>query len=356
MGNLFDIKTITSMIIQDLKIRKDIFTVELVKNAFIVLDFLEHDNWNGGINYYKLALYLKYLDYSKIVEIDKKKYEESILQSLHSVYKDDQEVINSVEILPLQEQYIDWDAVRLTENKKTLIEKLNKEKKCLSDVGTGIRKIQEVNAEYLKLHKYLDETLKKMLLDHVIIFDSLWDWYSFYKEQKLETYQSRRDFLREKYDTLIAVINNSDDAEISAISYEPSGWEKIDESIRIMQKDFSQASDRIDYNQIGLRCRETIILLAQQVYVENIHHPVSFPDKISKSDAKKMLEGFIEYNFSGGENDEKRKYSKAANDLANNLTHKSTASQFDAELCYAATISVINVIRIINKNSNIETK
>ncbi|MDD3997851.1 MAG: hypothetical protein PHH86_09100, partial [Sphaerochaetaceae bacterium] len=230
MERSFDIKTITSMIIQDLKIRKEIFIAELMKNASIFLDFLEHDNWNGGINYYKLSLYLKYLDYSKIIEVDKKRYEDSILQSLHSVYKEDREVITAVEILPLQEQYIDWDAVRLNENKKTLIEKLNKEKKYLSDVGTGIRKIEEVNSEYQKLHKYLDGILKKMLLEHVIMFDSLWDWYSFYKEQKLETYQSRRDFLREKYDTIIAVINNSDDAEISAIAYEPKGWEKIDES------------------------------------------------------------------------------------------------------------------------------
>jgi len=188
-----------------------------------------------------------------------------------------------------------------------------------------------------------------MFLENVILFDSLWDWYSFYKEQKLETYQSRRDFLSEKYETLITVINNSDDTEISAMSCESTSWEKIDESIRIMQKDISQATDRIDYNQIGLRCRETIILLAQQVYVDRILHPTSFPDKISKSDSKRMLEGFIEFNFFGKENDEKRKYSKAASDLSNNLTHKSTASQFDAELCYVATTSLLNIIRIIHK-------
>lgn len=349
MEHTFDIKTITSMIIQDLKIRKELLIAELVKNASILVDFLEHDNWNGGINYYKLSLYLKYIDYSKIIEVDKKRYEDSIFHSLNSVYKDDREVITVVEILPLQEQYIDWDSVRLSENKKTLIEKLNNEKKYLSDVATGIRKIEEVNSEYQKLHKYLDDILKKMLLEHVIVFDSLWDWYSFYKEKKMETYQSRRDYLSEKYNTIISVINNSDDAEISAITYEPTGWEKIDESIKIMQKNFSQAADRIDYNQIGLRCRETIILLAQQVYVEGIHHPVSFPGQISKSDAKRMLEGYIEFNLSGGENEEKRKYSKAANDLANNLTHKSSASQFDAELCYVATTSLLNIIRIIHK-------
>jgi hypothetical protein len=98
-----------------------------------------------------------------------------------------------------------------------------------------------------------------MLLEHVIMFDSLWDWYSFYKEQKLETYQSRRDFLREKYDTIIAVINNSDDAEISAIAYEPPGWEKIDESIDKIE---NTANSLGDYNSSTYK--EVLLFLSKR--------------------------------------------------------------------------------------------
>ena len=47
-----------------------------------------HDNWNGGIDYYNLKLYLDYNEFSKVVS-KKKEYEDAIEASLHSFYNDD---------------------------------------------------------------------------------------------------------------------------------------------------------------------------------------------------------------------------------------------------------------------------
>lgn len=60
-----------------------------------------------------------------------------------------------------------------------------------------------------------------------------------------------------------------------------------------------------------------------------------------------MLEAYISVELSGSSNETLRRYAKATLDLANELTHKRTASKTDASLCATATISMINLIGTI---------
>jgi len=60
-----------------------------------------------------------------------------------------------------------------------------------------------------------------------------------------------------------------------------------------------------------------------------------------------MLESYIAVELGGSSNETLRKYAKVTLDLTNELTHKRTASKQDASLCAAATISLINLIGII---------
>ena len=69
--------------------------------------------------------------------------------------------------------------------------------------------------------------------------------------------------------------------------------------------------------------------------------------KISNTDAKKMLEAYIAVELAGSSNATLRKYARATLDLANELTHKRTATKKDASLCSIATLSLINLIGTI---------
>jgi len=97
---------------------------------------------------------------------------------------------------------------------------------------------------------------------------------------------------------------------------------------------------------VGLLCRETIITLAQTVY-DPQKHPIVDDIKISKTDAKRMLEAYITVELSGSSNEALRKYAKSTLDLANELIHKRTASKKDSALCSTATLSLINFIGTI---------
>ena len=81
-----DVQKVVSMIIQDLRQFNHGAIIDVIKKAEYSLDFVDHDNWNGGIDYFKLRFHLKYADFSKILPVQKK-YEEVLNNSLNSFTK-----------------------------------------------------------------------------------------------------------------------------------------------------------------------------------------------------------------------------------------------------------------------------
>lgn len=49
-----DVQKVVSMIIQDLRQFNHGAIIDVIKKAEYSLDFVDHDNWNGGIDYFKL--------------------------------------------------------------------------------------------------------------------------------------------------------------------------------------------------------------------------------------------------------------------------------------------------------------
>jgi len=123
-------------------------------------------------------------------------------------------------------------------------------------------------------------------------------------------------------------------------------WERIERSINELRIRQKEANSEEQFQVVGLLSRETIITLAQVIYNKD-KHPILDGKEISKTDAKRMLESYIAVELAGSSNEIVRKYAKATLDLANELTHKRTASKKDASLCAIATISIINLIGTI---------
>ena len=80
-------------------------------------------------------------------------------------------------------------------------------------------------------------------------------------------------------------------------------------------------------------------------------HPSVDGTAIGKSDSKRMLEAYINFCLKQRHNPREIKFAKTTIDFSNELTHNRTASSLDAELCYNAVATTINIIRILEKNN-----
>lgn len=342
-----DLRIIVSMIIQDLRRQNKIQIINTIKEANYDLIYKSYDNWNGGINYYDLVFFLKYEKYYEIFE-QKDEYEEVIQNSLNKFYYNESNIIQDVLFLSKIEQFIDWDALDSSETKEIVLQHLQYEKDLLIDVGTGNIRIQDVNDQYIKNHKQLNELLNKLCLQLENNYDDLWYWYNDYNERKLLSYQSRRMFIKNLYDPLIDTIKDSKLTNKSRVQHTLTGWEKVDDAIVKMKDILVTASITEDYQSVGMYGREILISLAQLVFVKD-KHPAADGIDIGSADSKRMLEAYINYCLKHKSNPREIKFAKSAIDFANELTHNRTANSIDAELCYNAVITTVNIIRLISK-------
>lgn len=223
MDNI-QVNKIISMVVKDLRNNGYGYMVDIIKNADYYIDYRGHDNWNCGIDYYNLKLYLDYNEFIKIVS-KKKEYEDTIKASLDSFYNSENEVINGVSIELKIDYTIDWEAVAPKENKESVIRLLEKEREILIAVGTGEIKIKgmQENEHYKEKHAYICGILKSLCLDHINPYDDLWSWYNDYNTRELKTYKSRRIFIRDMYEPLLATIRNSDESSTKSFHYETTG-------------------------------------------------------------------------------------------------------------------------------------
>lgn len=227
-----------------------------------------------------------------------------------------------------------------------LIEILNRMKSGLISRATGGNMDDD---EYEELRKIIINEPKLKKYDISFIKSNMTPNEFFrYIQGMFDHYKERSNYITEKVNTLISALEDSNET----IFYQKTGWERIDESVSYLLNDLNTISDRIDINEIGVRCRETIIMLADMVYVDFLHHPSDYPDDISPTDAKRKFDGYFEHQLNGKSNEEKRNYAKSCNKLANYLTHGSNLTMRDAKLGIVATLSLIQLIKIIETDFN----
>ena len=212
-------------------------------------------------------------------------------------------------------------------------------------VSTGGQRIQEINDEYKIKFNAVNKALQRLGFQNPNQFKDLWDWYGKWSSD-FSTYRERRAFIRELYSSLVQTLLETEEAESINVTIDLKGWERLERSVQEIRKRQSEASKEEQFQVIGLLCRETIITLAQSVFVED-EHPILDDTKVSKTDAKRMLEAYIAVELSGSSNKILRQYARSTLDLANALTHKRTATKKDASLCSIATLSLINFVGTI---------
>src|SRR5690625_6606815 len=73
------------------------------------------------------------------------------------------------------------------------------------------------------------------------------------------------------FSPVIETIKGMKTASLSPVFEEPTGWNRVDRSMGEIKLRLAQAGSEEQYQGIGLLARETLISLAQAVYVQEIH-------------------------------------------------------------------------------------
>jgi len=227
-----------------------------------------------------------------------------------------------------------------------IINEIEEQRSLMISVSTGGARIQDVNEEYKRRRVEIGEDLSRRGIKDPNPYNDLWRWYGKWSSGDLPSYQSRRIFISDMYDSLINRFKTTQVSVGSGLFEEPTGWIRVDREISAVREKLEAASTEEDYQTVGLLCREALISLAQAVYDAERHKP-SDGVTPSPTDAKRMLEAYIMTELPGASNEPLRRHAKAALDLANALVHRRTATFRDAAMCAEATSAVVNLIAIV---------
>lgn len=216
------------------------------------------------------------------------------------------------------------------------------------DVATGGARIQEVEDHYRARHFDLKRAVPELGLEYPVPFDSLWDWFNYWREN-LPTWADRRQYIRTLFAPLIEAVSRRSQTPVN--ERELTGWERVDRGISKAQQQLSTAAHQEDFQAVGLLCREVLISLAQEVF-DPVQHASLDGVTPSSTDAKRMLEAFLHSVYPGNSFKEVRAHARASVDLSLNLQHRRTATRQLAALCLEATASTVAVVKILSSDES----
>jgi hypothetical protein len=318
---------------------------EVLSQGECVIEATGYDNWNGGTEVYgifckiPLDLYSKYEHEIKSIEQSIKKKADKLFRTYPQCW------IGEVLVAPALSNEIQGKIYKITSEE--LLKLLECQKRLMISVSTGGQKIDDVNPDYQSRFKVISDGLSERGIKNNNPFKDLWEWYGKWSDTSLPTYQSRRVYIAEMFDPILESVKSLQKGSINPVFEEPTGWTRVDRNIVEVKLRLVQSSTEEQYQAVGLLCRETLISLAQVVFIEDEHKTLDGV-KASKTDAKRMLEAYISNQITGKTNENIRKYARASLELANELTHKRTAEYRHAAMCAEATNAVVNIIAIIS--------
>ncbi len=318
---------------------------EVISEGECVIETTGYDNWDGGTDIYGIFCCVPLDTYSKY-EHEIQSIEQSIKNKAEKIFRTYPQCwIGEVVVSPELSNEIQGKVYKI--NGDELLKLLELQKDIMITVSTGGPKIQTVNIEYQERAKLIDTGLSERGIKNNNPFKDLWAWYGKWSDGSLSSYQSRRVYIADLFDPILESVKNLANKSINPVFDEPTGWTRVDRSVGEIKLRLAQSSNEEQYQAIGLLCRETLISLAQVVFVEEEHETVDGV-KASKTDAKRMLEAYIAHQLPGKTNENIRKHSRASLDLANDLTHRRTAEYRLAAMCAESTNTVVNIVAIIS--------
>jgi hypothetical protein len=326
--------------------------VSLLATGRVTIEQTNRTTW-GNDDYDLFTIFIE-ISSSKFVELGPRidnLQQEVLKKSQFLLRLIERESIEAVVISPDIPYDPKWRDKIIKAPPSELIQKIEAQRDIMVSVATGGARIQLVNEEYKERRIEIQTGLMALRIKDSNPYKDLWEWYGKWSSGDLPTYQSRRQYLSDLFSPAIERLKNYSPSSSTVVFPEPTGWVKIDSSIEEARRRLAEAKDEIGYQQVGLICRETLISLAQTVY-SPARHPILDGIEASATDAKRMLEAYLQIELDGHSNEVARKHARASLEFANDLTHKRTATFKNAALCAEATTSVINIIAIVSGQRN----
>ena len=323
-------------------------TCNMVSSAEISVVNTDFDNWNGGTYGYTVYISISVKQYTSISTEQITEMEKNISDALNETIKGNHNDYFNVQLVPvLSKEDIDWNAIGGLNGRTQLKQNIETMKNIMVSVATGGNRIQDEDDRYKKLQTQIVRDCKKLNLTYNNNFSSLWDWYGKWSTS-FSKYQERRVFIKELFAPTLAYFEETENYNNIETIVQLDDWERIKRTVTKIKRDSNNARDEEDFQTVGLLCRDVIISLAQAVYNPLVHGTTDDTGKqIGNADAVRMIGNYVSVKLNGSHNKELRAYAKATNDLANQLTHKRSATKKDMLLIVSSTIALINFIGII---------
>lgn len=240
-----------SMVAKALNDENNSEAASVVRKGKFEIRWIDHDNWNGGIDYYALVFRLKFQDFL-LVESQRDVICNDILKELSRFHNDESGQIVRVEIEPIVERILDWKTI-IPEGKESTIKLIQDERDQLMANATGQQSYKEdgVNQAYKERHNKILARAKKVGFEYDVPYNDLTEWWVFVK--KIDGYAERRAYINKVFDDILKPILESQEEIQGAVVDFKSIYQKsriIDMALRearvlIQNESFSAATDRV---------------------------------------------------------------------------------------------------------------
>ena len=320
---------------------------DLINKSSISVVNTDYDNWNGGTYGYTVYIYISVKDYSTLSSDKIKEIEENISSVLNEVNKTDENSYFSVAVTPsIRSCDIDWSLIGGIACKEELRLCIEKIREIMILVATFKTRIEEEEDRYKSLVQKAYSECLKLNVPYTNPYYSLWDWHRKWKND-FPTYQERRIYVNNLFSYTLSFFDDNENESMELL-VKLDEWERIKRTITKIKRDSISAKNEEDFQSVGLLCRDVIISLAQSVYIPFIHGEYDESGtKISNTDAVRMIGNYLRPIMQGKQHKELRDYARVTNAIANQLTHKRTATRTDMLLAINSTIALINFIGIL---------
>ena len=261
--------------------------------------------------------------------------------------------IEKVQVKQLFDTFIDWEALSGVETKESYIEKVRYEMKVLLSLIANDYLMNDL--DYSNMNKHLRECSKVLNLEYPNKLSNFTEIDVQFKQVAYGTgsWALRRKYVNDLYAEYLQILESSVVEEKSIISaYKPTGWAAIDRDIKLMNAVYQSSTNAIEFKAVGNMLRDIMIKVAQQVYIDEHHHPIEFAGKeVSTTDFKRMLDGYFEFKYPGESNKEYRNFTKKAMELAHKLTHSDSVLKYHLSMGVDACLMVVRLVELTEKNT-----
>lgn len=98
-------------------------------------------------------------------------------------------------------------------------------------VATGGPRINEVQAAFAEKYDEVAKELTSRSVHNPIPYRDLWQWYRRWSSGDMPSWQSRRKFVNDLVEDLIANLQEASTSSLAAFSPEPTGWKRVDRAV-----------------------------------------------------------------------------------------------------------------------------